>query len=630
MNFFKLVFAGVSLFPFFLQPVFSQQSVLNPVIVTGTLSEQYLSDALASVTLISRDEIEKSQSASLADLLQGEAGIEFGRNGGIGSTTSFFLRGQASKNIAVYVDGVRSPVDQVGAIQITDFPLAQIEKIEILRGNASALYGDAAIGGVINIFTRQGSGPPKPHASVSIGSHGYQEVTAGYGGVIKTYKFNLQLGSQKSTGFSAMNTDQKTLANPDADGQMAQYFSLNLEKKIAANTSLGLRLNHSNSENQYDYATVFDNPLRTDLHKQLKVSDSQVIYLHSNLSTEWKTKLDISNNQIQYDDYLNGAINATYYGFGRNKGNQQSLRWFNTYAINDQALANFGVDYSEDQLQFTGTDSNSDSYEMKRLNRGMFTGVNQSFGQWTVQANIRRDELQVGNTNANAVVSKIKPDSTSGLIGIGYSLDQNWKINSSFSNGFSAPTAYDVSQDARLTPEKFQAKEIGFSYASDKQLFRVVYFEMDTKNSIDYDDIFGVVSNAYASSNKGFESTGQAQWNGLKFKGSLVVQNPWNITYNEALARRAKRYGTLDLSQRFDVYEVGAKLYASSERKDSHYNNNMLKSYSALSVYGSRQFGKDWIARVKVHNLFNERYQLAYGYNTPGRTLMATLAYQLH
>ena len=237
MNFFKLVFAGVSLFPFFLQPVFSQQSVLNPVIVTGILSEQYLSDALASVTLISRDEIEKSQSASLAELLQGEAGIEFGRNGGIGSTTSFFLRGQASKNIAVYVDGVRSPVDQVGAIQITDFPLAQIEKIEILRGNASALYGDAAIGGVINIFTRQGSGPPKPHASVSIGSHGYQEVTAGYGGVIETYKFNLQLGSQKSTGFSAMNTDQKTLANPDADGQMAQYFSLNLEKKIAANTS---------------------------------------------------------------------------------------------------------------------------------------------------------------------------------------------------------------------------------------------------------------------------------------------------------------------------------------------------------------------------------------------------------
>lgn len=625
MNFFKLVFAGVSLFPFFLQPVFSQQSVLNPVIVTGTLSEQYLSDALASVTLISRDEIEKSQSASLADLLQGEAGIEFGRNGGIGSTTSFFLRGQASKNIAVYVDGVRSPVDQLGAIQITDFPLAQIEKIEILRGNASALYGDAAIGGVINIFTRQGSGPPKPHASVSIGSHGYQEVTAGYGGVIETYKFNLQLGSQKSTGFSAMNTDQKTLANPDADGQMAQYFSLNLEKKIAANTSLGLRLHHSNSEYEYDYE--YAPALPTDQHKQTKSSQSQVLYLNTQIYQQWHTKVDFAHSQNKTDDYLNGAINTTYYGFGRNKGNQQSLRWFNTYAINDQALANFGVDYSEDQLQFTG--SNSDSYETKRSTRGMFTGVNQSFGQWTVQANIRRDELQVGNTNANAVVSKIKPDSTSGLIGIGYSLDQNWKINSSFSNGFSAPTAFDVSQNARLTPEKFQSKEFGLSYSLEKQFYRVVYFEMETQNSIDFDDNYNF-SNAYASSNKGFESTGQAQWNGLKFKGSLVVQNPWNITYNEALARRAKRYGTLDLSQRFDVYEVGAKLYASSERKDSHYTNNMLKSYSALSVYGSRQFGKDWIARVKVHNLFNERYQLAYGYNTPGRTLMATLAYQLH
>jgi len=124
MNFFARTLAGVVLSFFFFQSVYSQQSALNPVIVTGALSEQALSDALASVSVISRDEIEKSQSSTLADLLQGEAGIEFGRNGGMGSTTSFFLRGQNSKNIAVFIDGVRSPVDQLGALQITDLPLA--------------------------------------------------------------------------------------------------------------------------------------------------------------------------------------------------------------------------------------------------------------------------------------------------------------------------------------------------------------------------------------------------------------------------------------------------------------------------------------------------------------------------
>jgi vitamin B12 transporter len=108
-----------------------------------------------------------------------------------------------------------------------------------------------------------------------------------------------------------------------------------------------------------------------------------------------------------------------------------------------------------------------------------------------------------------------------------------------------------------------------------------------------------------------------------------VVQNPLNITYNEALARRAKRYGTLDVSQRFEAYEMGAKLFASGERKDSHYTSNTLKSYSLFSMYASRQFGKEWTARLKVHNVFDESYQLAHGYNTPGRTFTATLSYQL-
>ena len=628
MNFFKLVFAGVCLLHFFHQPAFSQQAILNPVIVSATLNEQYLSDALASVTVISREEIEKSQSASLADLLLGEAGIEFGRNGGIGSTTSFFLRGQASKNIAVYVDGVRSPVDQVGAIQITDFPLAQIEKIEILRGNASALYGDAAIGGVINIYTRQGSGPPAPYASVSLGSHGYQETVVGYGGVVDSLKFNVQAGYQSSTGFSAMNTSQKSLGNPDADGQMSQHVSLNLENKITTSSSVGLRLHQSHTENQYDHASVLDSPLQTDEHKQVKSIDSQVVYVQTDINSQWKTKLDVAGSQIQYDDYLNGAVNTTYYGFGRNQGDQKSVRWFNAYVVNDQTLVNFGLDYSEDQLAFTGTDLNSDSYAMKRSSRGMFTGVNQSLGRWALQANIRRDNIKIQNTDAFDAVTNIDPTSTSGLIGVGYSVTPEWKISSSVSNGFSAPTAYDVSQNTRLTPEQFQAKEIGLTYSHEKQLYRVVYFEMETQNSIDFDDNF-VFSNAYSSSNKGFETTGQAQWNGWRVKGSLVVQNPVNITYNEALARRAKRYGTIDLSQRFDDYVVGVKLSASSARKDSHYNTNILNHYSLFSAYASRQIGKDWIARVKVQNLFDESYQLAYGYNTPGRTVLASLAYQI-
>jgi len=628
MGFFKRISAGVLLSFFFFQSVFSQDNFLNPVIVTGALSEQPLSDALASVSVINREEIEKSQSSTLADLLQGEVGVEFGRNGGLGSTTSFFLRGQDSKNIAIFIDGVRSPVDQLGALQITDLPLAQVEKIEILRGNASALYGNAAIGGVINVFTRQGAGKPAPYGSVTLGGDGLKELNAGYGGVIQDIKFNLQAGSVESAGFSAMNTSQKPLANPDSDSYQNQYFSVALEKKISIDTSLGIRINHSQSNYDYDYAS---SSLTTDTHQQTKSNDSNVLFVNTNLNADWKSRLDISSTKINYEEILNGVRNTSYYLFGLNEGKQKSARWFNTYALQEKTLLNFGLDYSTDQLVFTGTSANLDSYSMQRSSHGVFLGVNHSWENWTFQTNIRRDVLDIANTNARAVVTSINPNSNSGLLGIGYSLSPQWKLTTSVSNGFSSPTAFDVSQSTKLTPAKFQAKELGLAYLIEVQSFRIVLFEIDTTNSIEYDDDSPYApTNAYISKNRGIESTGQTEWGGIRIKASMVIQTPKNLTYDEALARRAKRYGSLDLSKRMDIYDVGFKVFASGERKDSHYSSDVLESYALLSVYASRQFGKDLIGRVKLHNILDESYQLAYGFNTPGRTLTATLSYKFH
>jgi len=626
MQFSKRFLAGVCLFLLSSQLVFSQQSILNPVIVTGSLSEQPLSDALASVTVIQRKDIDKSQSSTLADLLQGEAGIEFGRNGGMGSTTSFFLRGQQSKNIAVFIDGIRSPVDQLGALQITDLPLSQVEKIEILRGNASALYGDAAIGGVINIYTRQGTGKAAPYGSATLGGYGLKELNAGYGGVVDGMKFNVQAGTVENEGFSALNTQQKPAANPDLDSYYNQFASVSLEKKISSATSLGLRASGSQSNYEYDYAS---SALTTDTHQQNKSNESYVLYLHTNFNENWKSNLDLTSSNISYVDILNGSQNKTNYGFGLNQGVRKSARWFNTYALKEKTLLNFGFDYSIDQLVFTGTAANSDSYSMQRTSKAIFLGVNQAFGNWTFQTNVRRDVLDVANSNANSVVTSIHPSSSSGLLGIGYSLSPQWKLTTSVSNGFSAPTAYDVSQNTKLSPERFEAKEIGLLYSRNDHSLRMVYFETATNNSIDYDDS-GIASNAYKSSNKGFESTGQTEWGGMRIKATVVFQTPKNLTYDEALARRAKRYGSIDLTKRFDAYDLGMKIFASSERKDSHYSTDILSSYTLLSVYASRQLGKDWTARVRIHNLLNESYQLAYGYNTPGRTATASLNYQFH
>jgi vitamin B12 transporter len=629
MKFPSLHASGMCVLLSFFQPVYGQDQLLNPVVVTASLSEQHLSDALTSVSVIDRVQIEKSQSATLADLLQGEAGIEFGRNGGIGSTTSFFLRGQDSKNVAVYIDGVRTPVDQIGALQITDLPLAQIEKIEILRGNASALYGDSAIGGVINIFTRQGSGKPAPYGSLTFGGYGLKDVNTGYGGSVEDMKFNFQAGNLSATGFSAMNTSQKTLANSDRDTYTSNYFSMHLEKNIATETVLGFRSNHRYSDNAYDYATSSDSPLTTDTHNQTKSSDMYVVYLQTMVNPDWRARIDVSSSKLAYEDFLNGSRNTSYYGFGLNEGRQKSLRWFNTFALSDKTVLNFGLDYSEDEQLFTGTSTNADSYSMKRFSRGYFAGVNRSWRSWTLQTNLRQDIMDIANTDASSVLTSIAPSATSGLIGVGYAIDSWWKLTASVSNGFSAPTAYDVSQNTRLSPEKFLSKEVGVNYLNGSHMLRMVLFEMTTQNSILYDDS-NVASNTYSSENKGLETTGQTQWAGYRVKASLVVQNPTSLTYDEALARRAKRYGNLDVGKMMGEYEFGTRISAASERKDSHWSTQMLNGYALLSLYASKRIDQDWTARLKLDNVLDKDYQLAYGYNTPGRTVAASLVYQPH
>ena len=183
----------------------AQPRELNPVMVTATRFELPLADVLPSASVISREQIETSQATTLADLLQGQAGFEFGRNGGPGTVTSFFLRGQDSTNMVLLIDGVRVQADAIGSLTLTEFPLALIEKIEILRGNAGALYGEAAIGGVISIHTRQAGDKPQVFGASMVGSYQSSDIHAGYlSADTQGLRFNFVTGHNQSNGFTAM------------------------------------------------------------------------------------------------------------------------------------------------------------------------------------------------------------------------------------------------------------------------------------------------------------------------------------------------------------------------------------------------------------------------------------------
>lgn len=589
---------------------------VNPVVVSASRMEQSLSQVLSSVSVITRQDIDKAQAATLADLLQGEAGFEFGRNGGPGTVTSFFLRGQNSANVVLMVDGVRVQPDSIGSLTQTDLPLSQIERIEILRGGAGALYGDAAVGGVINVYTRRGKGQMAPYGSVSYGTFNTRDVSVGYGGEVGGQSLDLNAGATKSDGFSSMNKQQNTNTNPADNGYSKSSASLRFEDKLTQNLRVGVRVATAVSETSYDKNDVNAYTLKTS-------NDSYSFYARQQISQAWFSTLDLTHAELKYEDLKNGnPYPASSYTSSYLNGKQNAIRWGNVYEISAAHKVSFGLDSLKDDYDTSG----NNGYVINRRTKGYYSGVTSVLDDLTLQANVRRDEIDIDYT-AYGLLSTANIGATSTLLGVGYQLNSIWKLTGTTSTGFRAPTAYDISTNAWVKQEEFKSQEAGVVYSNVNTYARLVYFKTTTQSAIGYDTNFAAV-NIGETKVDGLEANVRTNWRGHNVKLSFVQQDPWSITDNERLGRRARHYGSADISRPFMGYEVGTRFYAAGERKDSHYNSHMLAGYAQWAFYASRKIDNAWTARVKLENAFDRQYQLAYGYNTPGRGLYATLQYQ--
>ena len=593
---------------------------VNPVVVSASRMEQPLSEVLSSVSVITRAEIDKSQAASLADLLQGEAGFEFGRNGGPGATTSFFMRGQESKNVLVLIDGVRSQIDGNGSLTVTDLPLAQIERVEVLRGNAGAMYGESAIGGVINVITRSGKGSPVAYGRATVGSRKTTELSAGYGGQSGDTSFDVNAGSSGTVGFSAMDPNQSTHVNPDRDAHRSQYVGGAVNQKIDRTLQVGLRVNFKDAVSDYDSGS--GSALRTDTHQFQIKTDAVGGYVRKLLTQDWSTNLDVTSSNFSYNDVKNGVRLSD----GLYRGHQDALRWSNNYELFSSTNLTFGLDRSREKF------NQLSSYDMQRNMTGYFAGVTSKLNSWTLQANARRDSLTMDHVaSGSSTVNDFSANTY--LFGAGYQLDKSWRLTSTISNGFRAPTAGELfgwGGNPNLVPETHRAQEVGAVYSVEKALVRLVYFQTQTQNAISADSSNGWTNaNIGEVRNKGYELTARAEVSGNTVKSSLVLQDPWNASEGYVPGRRAKQYGTLDVSRWIHGHEVGAKLIASGERGNfNEPQSQMLAGYSTWTFYASRKIDANWTGRVKLENAFNRNYELAGGYKTPGRGIFATLQYQ--
>src|SRR5687768_7941822 len=189
------------------------------IVITASRIEQRLRDAIPHTTVLTEKEIRDSQAVDLPALLRSEAGFEMAQTGGIGSVFSpLSLRGSTSARTLVLIDGVRIEDAGFSSTALQHLMLDQIERVEIVRGNVSSLYGSNAVGGVIQVFTKRGHGEPSPYGQVMAGSRNTTDVHAGYGGELGDTRFNLGASRFDTKGFSANDPAVALRANPDPDG----------------------------------------------------------------------------------------------------------------------------------------------------------------------------------------------------------------------------------------------------------------------------------------------------------------------------------------------------------------------------------------------------------------------------
>ena len=582
------------------------------VVVTASRTEQILTDALPHTTVLGREVIEQSQMVDLPSLLAREAGFQFTQNGGRGSQATAFLRGAASLQVLVLVDGIpMTKQDTTGAVSLEHIMLDQVDHIEIVRGNVSAIYGSGAIGGVIQVFTRQGLGKPTAYLSAEAGSLGSQRLVAGAQGKAGDWRYAVSAGTNSTRGINAINVAQGLNVNPDLDGYKNENYTLHLAYDLNAAHQIGLRANGSHGRFDYDvsdatYASA------TDIHKGTTRINNNALYWTARLSESWKSRFHISDGKEKNTTDTVGLYPLKTQAVTKT----QLMSWVNEFQLHN-VTSTLGFDR---QLQTIDASDDYSALLKKRALNAIYAGANYKMGLHSFQMNLRSDDVQdVGVKNSS-------------YWGYGHELTAEWKLIAAHSTAFNiAPLSYlydPVSGNPNLKPETAQTNEVGLQWANGSHRMRSTLFSTKTRDMLLYDMTTWQFNNVASVKNEGLETSYSGRLGSTDVRASLTLQNPINEVTGQRLVRRAQTLASTSVSKLLGQWVIGASLRYTGARPDT-LNNPELPSYTLVDLTARYSLSPEWVAFGRVENLTDKIYQTAYGYNQLPRTMTVGLTWKM-
>lgn len=589
------------------------------IVVTATRQPTRIDATLADVTVVTRAEIEAAGQSTLAELLGRQPGIQTSTRGG--GAVSVYLRGNSEKHTLLLVDGVRLGSATIGTPDLSMLPLADIERIEILRGAASALYGSDAIGGVIHIITRKGKGPLRVTGETGFGSYGAWRLGGTVSGGDERWSYALAAGLERSDGYNSVTNPAATAYNPDADGNRTERTSGRVELKLAPGHSLGATLFRAAGKSRLDYADAYATPpaLADYDHQASFTQQAESIYLRNQLTAGWASTLRLGNGRNDYRHRKSDAATDRF------QTEQRQLSWQNDLALplGDALLV---AEHNEEAVTGTTTYDRT-----RRQVLGLLAGWRAEVGAHRWQLSLRRDD----NSQFGA--------KTTGSAGYGLQLAPEWRLAAAVGTAYKAPTFNDLywpyAGNPDLKPEQSRNRELSLTFERGTAKASATLYRNDLRDLIEWAPVSAYVwlpSNVARARIEGLTLAGQHAWGAWHGKASIDWLDARDAASDKLLRYRSRQAAQVSLAYRGGDWQAGGELSVQGHRYDDTANAERLGGYGLLNLFAERKLAGGVTLFGRVNNLTNERYMLVKGasaweaasdFAVPGRTVFVGLRY---
>ncbi len=580
------------------------------IVVTGAREPLSLERLAADVTVIDAATIRASSADSLGDLLRREAGVQLSRNGGPGQATGIILRGASPSQTVVLVDGVRIGSATLGSASLEALGLAQIERIEVLRGPGSSLYGADAVGGVVQVFTHRGEAGTRVDAAAAAGGYGSSELSAGVSGVGVGWDGAASLSRDRSDGLSALRpNDQFGNYNPDRDGFTRSAAQAQIGLRPAAGQRIGLSLLKTRLNAQYD-ASDFLPPA----YAQDNTPDFRTRLATEVAALDWRGALGAgltgsARLARSVDDSSSGGNAPDTFRTVRQQAGVQ-LAW-QTGVLGQLVGA---IEHGTDEAH-----ASSYAADVSRRTTAVVASLTGDSGPWSWQADLRRDD----SSDFGGV--------STGRLGGAYMLMPGLRLRALAGTTFRAPSFNDLYFPGygvtTLQPERGRSVELGLNWRAGNSEAAATVYRNKVRELIAYEGDrgfcpadpsydFGCARNINRATLEGATLSGRHALGALSLSAQLDFLGAHDDKTGARLSRRAAHQETLGAAWNAGTWTLGASLLRLGARPDA---GKQLAAETTLDLQAGWRFAKAWALTARLLNATDRDVEPARDYQGPGR-----------